>query len=141
MTRQDDAGRGVDPASAAAAGSATRGPWRDSPWGGLPCVRFPLSSAGLVGDGLRPQLPPSWARQVPDPLFPRKTPAGRPSSTPASIPDDQPVPHLHHQTPSAGHQLQPRGARLPIRVPGAYLHPQLRRPPVTGHSGGAASST
>ncbi|MGH3845728.1 MAG: hypothetical protein ACRDS0_30520 [Pseudonocardiaceae bacterium] len=56
---------------------AARGPRRDSPQRGLPCVRFPVSSAELVRDRVRAELPTSLALQVPAPRFPAKTPAGR----------------------------------------------------------------
>lgn len=95
------------------------------------CVRFPLSSAELVKDGVRPQRLTSLTLQVPDPQFPTKSPAGRRQSTPVpySAPGGQPVPRRPHEASSAEHQLQP--ARLPVRSPGQHI-PRLRRLPWAG---------
>lgn len=107
---------------------------------GLPCVRFPVSSAELVRDGVRAELLTSLALQVPASRFPAKTPAGRRPSTPVPYPapGGQPVPHRPHEAPSVEHQLQP--ARLPVRSPGQHLHPQLRRLPWAGPSDRAVRS-
>ncbi len=37
--------------------------------------------------------------------------------------------------------LHPEPISLPVRLPGAHLHPQLRRPPVAGHYGPGGTST
>ncbi|MGH3936179.1 MAG: hypothetical protein ACRDS1_14580 [Pseudonocardiaceae bacterium] len=119
---------------------AARGPRRNSPQMGLPCVRFPLSSVSLIRDGVRPQLLASLALQVPDPQFPTKTPAGRRSSTPVpySAPGGQPVPRRPHEASSVEPQMQL--AYLPVRSPGQHLHPQLRRLPWAGPSDRAVGS-
>lgn len=87
------------------------------------------------------------ALRIPDPLFPAKTPAGRRSSRPVTAPGGQPDP-----IPETGALFmeQPRWAHcpdgsespsLPVRSPGAHLHPQLRRGPGTDSGGEAVSST
>ncbi|MGH3533190.1 MAG: hypothetical protein ACRDQG_00540 [Pseudonocardiaceae bacterium] len=118
----------------AAVHGATERPRRDS------CVRFPLSSAELIKDGLRPQRLASLPLQVPAPQFPAMTPAGRRPSTPVhySAPGGQPVPPRPHEASSAEHQSQP--ARLPVRSPGQHMHPQLRRLAWAGSSDRAVGS-
>lgn len=85
--------------------------------------------------------------RAPDPQFPAKTPAGRRSSRPATAPVGQPDP-----IPGTGALFmeQPRWAHypddsevpsLPVRSPGAHMHPQLRRGPWTDFDGEAVSST
>ncbi|MGH7744336.1 MAG: hypothetical protein ACREQ5_05880 [Candidatus Dormibacteria bacterium] len=92
--------------------------------------------AQLRGTPPRPEFP------VPDPQFPNKTPAGRRPSTPMpySAPGGQPVPHRPAEASSASVEHQPQRARLPVRSPGAHLHPQLRRPTLAGRCGEGGAS-
>lgn len=89
---------------------ACLGSRRDSPIGGLRCLQLPLSSVEPGG------LLALAAQRIPDPQFAIKTPAGRRSSR----------------------SLTPVFARLtvlPVRSPGAHLHPLLCRLPVTARCG------
>jgi hypothetical protein len=107
--------------------------------------------------------------QVPDPQFPTKTPAGRRSSRPVPAPSGQPDSTLRAGSASieqrrrgrrhdallidapgdglAVRAVSQRGsacagehASLPVRSPGAHMHPQLRRP-AGGRFGSAGSNT
>lgn len=107
--------------------------------------------------------------QVPDPQFPTKTPAGRRSSCPLPTPGGEPdsipgggaasVAQLRW-VPRPDDELlrdvdsglavragSPRGsasaverAVLPVRSPGAHLHPLLRRASVAGRCGEGGGS-
>jgi len=74
------------------------------------------------------------------PPRPDKAPAGRRPSTPVpySAPGGQPVPHRPPEASSVEHQ--PQRACLPVRSPGAHLHPLLRRPPLAGRGGEGGGS-
>lgn len=78
------------------------------------CIRY----AQLQGTPRRTELP------VPDPQFSITTPAGRRLSRPG---DERGL---------AG----PAVSQLPVRSPGAHLHPLLRRVPVADRGGEGASS-
>ena len=91
-----------------------------------------------------PQRADPW---VPDPQFATKAPAGRRSSSAARwpAPGGQPVPHRRPDEAGTGgsscglRMLVSIPDALPVRSPGAQLHPQLRRAPGAGRGGEAGS--
>lgn len=111
-------------------------------------VLLPVTSVETVHEhGPHRELVPSAALRVPDPQFPTRTLAGRQPGCAEPLPGDQPDPIARAEASSTA-QLRARGladecqhVRLPIRTPGAHLHPLLRRPPATGRGGEAGAPT
>jgi hypothetical protein len=81
---------------------------------------------------------------VPDPQFPRTTPVGGPAGGPVALstPDDQPD---STSTAGAASVGKPRTApigehvRLPVRTPGAHLHPPTPAPAEAERAGEVGS--
>jgi hypothetical protein len=102
-------------------------------------VLLPVTSVETVHEhDPHRELDPSAALRVPDPQFPTRTPAGRQPGCAEPLPGDQPDPTPRAEASSTA-QLRACGladecqhVSLPIRTPGAHLHPLLRRPPAIG---------